>query len=54
MLAVLLMGGPLIAAAAIGSLPVIIGLTALSGAGEATGRTTPMSSVLPSDRRSTC
>ena len=34
-LALLLMGGPLIAAAAIGSLPVIVALTALSGAGEA-------------------
>jgi MFS family permease len=35
-LAVLLMGAPFIAAAAIGSLPVIVALTALSGAGEAT------------------
>jgi MFS family permease len=31
----LLMGAPLIAAAVIGSLPVLVGLTALSGAGEA-------------------
>jgi len=34
-LALLLMGGPLIAAAAIGSLPVLVAMTALSGAGEA-------------------
>jgi MFS family permease len=34
-LALLLMGGSTIAIAAIGSLPVIVGLTALSGAGEA-------------------
>jgi MFS family permease len=34
--AVLLMGAPLIAAAAIGSLPMLVALTALSGAGEAT------------------
>jgi len=33
--AVLVMGGPMIAAAAIGSVPAIVGLTALSGAGEA-------------------
>ena len=33
--AVVLMGAPLIAAAVIGSLPVLVGLTALSGAGEA-------------------
>ena len=33
--AVLLMGAPLIAAALIGSLPVLVALTALSGAGEA-------------------
>jgi MFS family permease len=33
--ALLLMGGPLIAAAAIGSLPVLVAMTALSGAGEA-------------------
>src|SRR4029077_1933955 len=31
----LVMGGPMIAAAAIGSVPAIVGLTALSGAGEA-------------------
>ncbi len=34
--ALLLMGAPFIAAAAIGSLPVLVALTALSGAGEAT------------------
>jgi MFS transporter, ENTS family, enterobactin (siderophore) exporter len=34
-LALLLMGGPLIAAAAIGPLPVLVAMTALSGAGEA-------------------